>query len=125
MAISLIDNILRDRAFKNERAVAFIRFGFFSLSLILDTLAYIGVIQYTAIRPQLMTIVMDVIVVFTAAIILVLLLNNIYHDFLKFFAITFDYSLIAMMLIYLSLSLELPEISVFSITSFLRPLMSL
>ncbi len=100
MAISLIDNILRDRAFKNERAVAFIRFGFFSLSLILDTLAYIGVIQYTAIRPQLMTIVMDVIVVFTAAIILVLLLNNIYHDFLKFFAITFDYSLIAMMLIY-------------------------
>lgn len=100
MTTSVIDAILRDRAFKNERTVAIARFVMFSISMLLDILAYFGIIQYTEIRPTLTTVIMDGFVLLPAAILLILLLNNIYHEFIKFFAITFDYSLIAMMLIF-------------------------
>lgn len=50
MASNLIDGILREQAFKNEKTVAFFVLNF-SLSLILDTLAYFGFIQYTEINP--------------------------------------------------------------------------
>ena len=100
MASNLIDSILREQAFKNEKTVAFFRFGFFSLSLILDTLAYFGFIQYTEINPPLRTILLDCLVAFISGGILFLFLNNIYHEAIKFFAITFDYSLIALMLIF-------------------------
>ena len=92
MASNLIDSILREQAFKNEKTVAFFRFGFFSLSLILDTLAYFGFIQYTEINPPLRTILLDCLVAFISGGILFLFLNNIYHEAIKFFAITFDCS---------------------------------
>lgn len=100
MAINLIDSILREQAFKNERTVAIFRFGVFSTSLTLDALAYFGIIHYTEINPSLRTIFLDCLVVFISAGIFFLLLSNIYHDAIKFFAITFDYSLIALMLIF-------------------------
>jgi adenylate cyclase len=100
MALNLIDSILREQAFKNERTVAIFRFGFFSTSLILDTLAYFGIIQYTEINPSFRTIFLDCLIVFISAGIFLVLFNNIYHDAIKFFAITFDYSLIGLMLIF-------------------------
>lgn len=100
MGRTVIDNILRERAFKNERTVAAARLGMFLLFTIFDVLAYFDVIDYTAIRPQVTTLMMDGIVVVVSGFLLVLLLNNIYYDFIKFFAITFDYLLIAVMLIF-------------------------
>lgn len=99
MATNLIDNILREQAFKNERTVAIFRFGFFSLSLVLDTLAYFGIIRYTEIHPTIRTILLDCLVAFLSGGIFFLLYYHIYHDAVKFFAITLDYSLIATMLI--------------------------
>lgn len=100
MENSLIDNILRERAFKNERAVAIVRLGIFSFYLVIDTFAYFGYIEYTEIRPALRTILLDCFVFLVSGTIVILLMNKIYHDSIKFFAITFDYSIIAIMLVF-------------------------
>ncbi len=100
MATNHIDNILREQAFKNERTVAIFRFGFFTLSLVLDALAYLGMIRYTEIHPTIRTILLDSLVAFISGGIFFLLFYHIYHDAIKFIAITFDYSFIALMLIF-------------------------
>ncbi|HNF27346.1 MAG TPA: adenylate/guanylate cyclase domain-containing protein, partial [Leptospiraceae bacterium] len=100
MAFTVVDSILRDRAFRNEKKVAVARFALFSMAMMFDILAYLGFIEYTAVRPSMTTLLMDVLVVVPSAVLLILLLRNVYHSLIKFFAITFDYSLIAMMLIF-------------------------
>ncbi|MBM9545837.1 adenylate/guanylate cyclase domain-containing protein [Leptospira sp. 201903074] len=99
MKNSLIDNILRERAFKNERTVAIVRLGIFSFYLVIDTLAYFGYIEYTEIRPALRTVLLDCFVFLVSGTIVFLLINKFYHDSIKFLAITFDYSIIAVMLV--------------------------
>lgn len=100
MKNSVIDNILRERAFKNERTVAIVRLGIFSFHLFIDTFAYLGLIEYTEIRPELRTVLMDCFVFLVAGIFVILLINKFYHDSIKFLAITFDYSIIAVMLVF-------------------------
>ncbi len=93
------DAILEERALKNERALALLRFVMFALVFTLDLLAYLGLIRYTEIRPEGLTLVLDLTMLAPSIILLGIFRYGIYHWSLTIIGITVDYTVISMMLL--------------------------
>ncbi len=100
MTDSIFDEILKQREVKNERIVAITRFAFMSFAGLMDLLAYFNLIQYTAIIPQMTTLLLDLVFILFSASILFLVLKFPYRNSMKFFTITLDYSFIGMMFLF-------------------------
>lgn len=94
----IFDDILRQREEKNERMVAYARFIFISFATFMDVLSFFNLIEYTAITPKILTLILDFVFVFSSSLILFLVLKVRYHSSLKFFTITLDYVVVAIML---------------------------
>ncbi|NPV00486.1 MAG: adenylate/guanylate cyclase domain-containing protein [Brevinematales bacterium] len=97
---SVVDKILKARELKNEKNIAVARLIFITVVVILDYLSFLGVISYTKITPTLTTLILDTSFFVFSIIVLMILLRKFYYNSLKFFVITLDYLIIAMMLIF-------------------------
>ena len=98
--ISVVDSILRERELKNEKAVAIARFLIVTLVTILDYLAFFKIISFTSIPPEITTLVLETSFSLFSIIVLIILLRNVYFQYLKFFTLTFDYLILTMILIF-------------------------
>jgi adenylate cyclase len=97
---NIFDEILRKRELKNERIVAVARFSFITFAGFMDLLAYFHLIQYTAIVPLMMTLVLDFLFMLFSAVILVIVIKAPYHFSMKFFTLTLDYLFIGILLLF-------------------------
>lgn len=100
MKKSIVDEILISREMKNERTVAIVRFVIFSFASFLDYLSYFQIISYTVVSPTLITLLLDTIIWVFAGIVLIFLNQTTYKPYLKFFTITFDYTIIGLMILF-------------------------
>lgn len=100
MTDRIFGDILRQREEKNERIVAIARFAFISFASIMDLLAYYQIIQYTAIIPQITTLLLDLCFTLFSAVILILVLKLPHKRLMKFFTITLDYLFIGVLFLY-------------------------
>jgi class 3 adenylate cyclase len=97
---SVVDKILRERELKNEKNIAIARLIFITVVVILDYLSFLRLISYTKITPTLTTLILDTSFFVFSIIVMVILLRKFYYNSLKYFVITLDYLIIAMMLIF-------------------------
>ncbi|OHD54682.1 MAG: hypothetical protein A2Y33_02560 [Spirochaetes bacterium GWF1_51_8] len=100
MAGTIVDKILRERELKNEKTVAIARITLITFTLILDTLSFFRIISYTEITPTIRSLILDFSFFLFSSIVLIIVLKNIYYHSLKFFVMTLDYLIIAMMLLF-------------------------
>ncbi|MCB1179905.1 MAG: adenylate/guanylate cyclase domain-containing protein [Leptospiraceae bacterium] len=97
---TIVDNILRERELKNEKRVAWIRFIALCPMAFLDLLAYLNIIQFTEIPPNLITIALDFFFVLSGATVLILLIKNKFPKFLTYLVLTFDYSFVLLSILF-------------------------
>ncbi len=96
----LFDDILKQREERNERIVAYARLFFVLVPGILDFLAYLQVIQFTAIDPDRMTLFIDAMFISFSALVLFVVTKSSYNPNLKFLTITMDYCFVGVMITF-------------------------
>jgi adenylate cyclase len=97
---STIEEIIKDRELNNEKIVGYARFLFFTFICSFDFLSYYEILNYTLLKPTLLTLGMDLSIIIFSLIVLVILKKNQYYPNLKYFTITMDYLFSSMMLMF-------------------------
>ncbi|MDX1957958.1 MAG: adenylate/guanylate cyclase domain-containing protein [Leptospiraceae bacterium] len=96
---SVIDDILREREYKNERTLAIVRL-LSTIASIFEFLQYYGFIRYLPTEITIESLILDSVFFIYSLIVLLLVLKKAFHKNLKFFIISFDYAIIATMLTF-------------------------
>ncbi len=91
MSISIIEQIIQDREWKNERILSWIRFFAFFVFTFFDSLAYFGFLSFTTVPPNETTMALDFIVILYTLEVLIILKRNVFLPYLKYFVILLDY----------------------------------
>ncbi|PJE02991.1 MAG: adenylate cyclase [Leptospira sp.] len=94
MSLAYIEKTIQDREWKNEKFLSWFRFSVSSLFSTFDCLAYFGLIPFTAVPPNGITILIDLGLLIYALSVLFVLYKNAYLPNFKFLIITFDYLVI-------------------------------
>jgi len=96
----VFSEIIRQRERKNERVVAYVRFSFNLMSSVGDTLGFFGLIHFTSVPPNGVTLGLDLTLVLAAGAVLFAVTRLPYWRGLKFFSITLDFTFIALLLLF-------------------------
>lgn len=100
MNTNILENILKERSYKNEKSLAITKLVIFFLPLVIDLISFFGGISLTTIKPTALTIFINTLFLFVSFFTLVLLYKRIYNEFIKLFIMSCDYSIIATALLF-------------------------
>ncbi len=95
MNSNILDTILKERSFKNEKSLAITRLIIFFIPSAVDFLSFIGFSSLTLFKPTLLSLFINSLLLSISLITLILLYKKIYNESIKLFIIVCDYSIIA------------------------------
>jgi len=100
MQNKLLEAIIKERSFKNEKSVAINRLFVITIASCFDLVSYAGLYGLFHVKPTAFTLFADFCSISLSALVLLLLLKNYYNNFLKYIIISFDYLIITLALFY-------------------------
>lgn len=95
----LLDDIISEREYKNERILSIVRLTLSSTASFLDFLAYFQWIEYTITVPTFTTLFLDSVFFGFSLLTWILFHYRLHFKYIKFLTITLDYSIILLFLV--------------------------
>ncbi|MCG9875093.1 MAG: adenylate/guanylate cyclase domain-containing protein [Leptospiraceae bacterium] len=96
MSLAYIEKTIQDREWKNEKILSWIRFSTTSLFSFFDCLAYFNILAFTAVTPNGITILLDLLLLTYALIVLSILKKKSYLPNFKYLIIFVDYLILVL-----------------------------
>ncbi|MEM7182396.1 MAG: adenylate/guanylate cyclase domain-containing protein [Spirochaetota bacterium] len=97
---SVVDAVIKEKEYRNERRVALIRFIAMCPMTIYDTLAYFGYVSFSEGQPSLLTLGLDYFFVTSGATFLFLLTKGFHPSYLKYIILSIDYTFLVVSILF-------------------------
>jgi|JI9StandDraft_1071089.scaffolds.fasta_scaffold00584_1 adenylate cyclase len=100
MKNKLLESIIKERSFKNEKSVAINRLLIVLIASSFDLISYFEFYSVTHIKPTALTLISDLSFISFSSVVLFLLLKNYYNNLFKYIIISFDFLIASFSILY-------------------------